>query len=260
VPPRTASRRSAKRTRSAAEPQEVFNKRRVETPGAFSFRLRKFLTFTGNRTIYLLVVSIEGASRGVRVAGNGRRLRSWFAATIWGGFGSPSAATTSRCLGWLEWRTPVRRKKRLRLKISASKGLRGLRKKSAGSRKRGPGALWEERRSRALRDDRFLERGAANEDRCVSQRSLPSTFSRVKRAGCIGVRACRQINPLFENRIRTSKLWSQETRTMRLPRLSPLRRPISAFGVFSMPSSTSSCTFSLPDATQPCSSATAFIA
>jgi hypothetical protein len=99
-----------------------------------------------------------------------------------------------------------------------------------------------------------------HEDRCVSQRSLPSNFLLRGCAGCIGVRARRQINALFENRIRTSELWSQETRTMRLPRLSPLRRPISAFGVFSMPSSTSSCTFSLPDATQPCSSATAFIA
>jgi hypothetical protein len=32
--------------------------------------------FLNDRTIFLFVVSIEGASRGVRVAGNGRRLRS----------------------------------------------------------------------------------------------------------------------------------------------------------------------------------------
>jgi hypothetical protein len=37
--------------------------------------------------------------------------------------------------------------------LGAPKVLRGLRKKSAGSRKRGPGALWEERRSGVLRDD-----------------------------------------------------------------------------------------------------------
>jgi hypothetical protein len=37
--------------------------------------------------------------------------------------------------------------------LGAPKVLRGLRKKSAGSRKRGPEALWEERRSGVLRDD-----------------------------------------------------------------------------------------------------------
>ena len=47
------------------------------------------------------------------------------------------------------------------------------------------------------------------------------------------------------------------TLTIRLPRFSPASRPISAFGVFSMPSITSSCTFSLPEATQDCRSASA---
>ena len=47
------------------------------------------------------------------------------------------------------------------------------------------------------------------------------------------------------------------TRTIRLPRFSPANSPISAFGVFSSPSMTSSCTFSLPDATQDCRSASA---
>ena len=47
------------------------------------------------------------------------------------------------------------------------------------------------------------------------------------------------------------------TFTIRLPRFSPASRPISAFGVFSMPSITSSCTFNLPEATQDCRSASA---
>ena len=47
------------------------------------------------------------------------------------------------------------------------------------------------------------------------------------------------------------------TLTIRLPRFSPASRPISAFGVFSIPSITSSCTFNLPEATQDCRSASA---
>ena len=51
--------------------------------------------------------------------------------------------------------------------------------------------------------------------------------------------------------------WSFYTFTIRLPRFSPASRPISAFGVFSIPSITSSCTFNLPEATQDCRSASA---
>ena len=47
------------------------------------------------------------------------------------------------------------------------------------------------------------------------------------------------------------------TFTIRLPRFSPASKPISAFGVFSSPSMTSSWTFSLPEATQDCRSASA---
>ena len=50
------------------------------------------------------------------------------------------------------------------------------------------------------------------------------------------------------------------TFTIRLPRFSPASSPISAFGVFSRPSMTSSCTFSLPEATQDCRSARACVA
>jgi hypothetical protein len=117
--------------------------------------------FLKDRTIFLFLVSIEGALM--------RRIES-------GKRPAPPVRVRSHDLGrlWVTVRghyeplpsmagmeNPVRRKKRLRLKSSVPKGSRGLRKKSAGSRKRGPGALWEERRSRALRDDRFLERGAS---------------------------------------------------------------------------------------------------
>jgi hypothetical protein len=44
-----------------------------------------------------LAVSIEGASRGVRVAGNGRRLRAWFAARHRGGVGAPPGGTRTAC-------------------------------------------------------------------------------------------------------------------------------------------------------------------
>jgi hypothetical protein len=44
-----------------------------------------------------LAVSIEGASRGVRVAGNGRRLRGWFAANHRGGVGAPPGGTRTAC-------------------------------------------------------------------------------------------------------------------------------------------------------------------
>jgi hypothetical protein len=63
-----------------------------------------FLTFRGYRTIFLSAVSIRGAfarrSRWRETAGASGLVRS----QTWGGFGSPSAATTGRCLGWLEWR------------------------------------------------------------------------------------------------------------------------------------------------------------
>jgi hypothetical protein len=142
------------------------------------------LTFSNYKDYIPLVVSIEGASRGVRVAGNGRRLRSRFAATIWGGFGSPSAATTGRCLGWLEWRTPVRRKKRLRLKSSVLQRRRGDFERSP------PGlgsAVLEPcgKNAEAERCETIVPRKRnTNEDRCVSQRSLPSTFLPRERAGC----------------------------------------------------------------------------
>jgi hypothetical protein len=89
--------------------------------------------------------------------------------------------------------TPLRRKKRLRLKSSVPKRSRGLRKKSAGSRKRGPGALWEERRGGVLRDDSSSQE-ERHEDRCVSQRSLPSSFlpreTARDAAGCAFFAAC----------------------------------------------------------------------
>src|SRR5204863_3106842 len=44
------------------------------------------------------------------------------------------------------------------------------------------------------------------------------------------------------------------TRIIRLPRFSPANSPISALGVFSRPSMTSSWTFNLPEATHDCSS------
>ena len=53
---------------------------------------------------------------------------------------------------------------------------------------------------------------------------------------------------------------SSHTLTIRLPRFSPASSPISAFGVFSRPSMTSSWTFSWPEATQPCRSASARVA
>jgi hypothetical protein len=143
--------------------------------------------FLNDRTIFLFVVSIEGASRGVRVAGSGRRLRSgsqpdlgrlWV--TVRGHYGPlPSMAGME---------TSVRRKKRLRLKSSVLKGSRGLRKKSAGSRKRGPGALWEERR-RERCETIVPRKRSHNEDRCVSQRSLPSNLLPRGLAGCGAVPA-----------------------------------------------------------------------
>ena len=48
------------------------------------------------------------------------------------------------------------------------------------------------------------------------------------------------------------------TFTIRLPRFSPASSPISACGVFSRPLMTSSCTFSLPEATQDCRSFSAW--
>ncbi|MGY4400454.1 hypothetical protein ACVIYL_001257 [Bradyrhizobium sp. USDA 3315] len=54
-----------------------------------------------------------------------------------------------------------------------------------------------------------------------------------------------------------SEMFPAYTFTMRLPRFSPASRPISACGVFSIPLMTSSCTLSLPEATQDCRSASA---
>jgi hypothetical protein len=131
--------------------------------------------FLKDRTIFLFLVSIEGALM--------RRIES-------GKRPAPPVRVRSHDLGrlWVTVRghyeplpsmagmeNPVRRKKRLRLKSSVPKGSRGLRKKSAGSRKRGPGALWEERRRERCETIGPRKRNT-NEDRCVSQRSLPSTF------------------------------------------------------------------------------------